>query len=253
MREWINLRDLAHLIKISDSEAPPFETPFFSVPEEGLEELEEFEGLEGLEGLEDNPTRKALVPSLETSKGSCVRAAAVSEWTRGVFEDEPTRAMADSVWIHGLRPALIDHHVLRAASADMHLFSHELQPKRKATDQGASGRCWGFAGLNLLRRQLSSDPDFQLSGSYLLFYDKLERVNGSLRHIGRERTRALREVGGKHGSGNPYDSRRIQHILENAVVDGGDWHIFASLVTKYGVVPESAMPETPSAYHTRTF
>ncbi len=48
------------------------------------------------------------------------------------------------------------------------------------TDQEHSGRCWSFAGLNILREKVIEKcglENFELSGSYIAFYDKLERFN----------------------------------------------------------------------------
>ena len=49
-----------------------------------------------------------------------------------------------------------------------------------ATSQGGSGRCWMFAMLNTLRlpiiKELDLPSDFELSQSYLFFWDKIERA-----------------------------------------------------------------------------
>ena len=48
------------------------------------------------------------------------------------------------------------------------------------TDQKSTGRCWAFAGLNILREKVIEKcnlDNFELSGSYIAFYDKLERFN----------------------------------------------------------------------------
>lgn len=48
------------------------------------------------------------------------------------------------------------------------------------TDQKNSARCWAFAGLNILREKVIKKcnlDNFELSGSYIAFYDKLERFN----------------------------------------------------------------------------
>ncbi len=48
------------------------------------------------------------------------------------------------------------------------------------TNQKKSGRCWMFAGLNLLRAgamQKMKLADFEFSQNYVLFFDKIERVN----------------------------------------------------------------------------
>src|SRR5215510_12211605 len=59
-----------------------------------------------------------------------------------------------------------------------HTFS-QLLKSNEATLQSRSGRCWLFAGLNLFRveamKRLNVDK-FELSQSYLMFWDKLEKA-----------------------------------------------------------------------------
>ena len=43
---------------------------------------------------------------------------------------------------------------------------------------------------------------------------------------------------------NPYDSRLMMYLLNNPVQDGGQWDMFVNLIEKYGVVPQTVMPET---------
>ena len=66
-----------------------------------------------------------------------------------------------------------------------HTFSHQLK-SNDATAQSRSGRCWLFAGLNLFRveamKRLNVEK-FELSQSYLLFWDKLEKANYFLETI----------------------------------------------------------------------
>ena len=40
------------------------------------------------------------------------------------------------------------------------------------------------------------------------------------------------------------DSRVLMHLLVNGVSDGGQWDMLVNIITKYGVVPQDAYPET---------
>lgn len=105
------------------------------------------------------------------------------------------------------------------------------------TNQKASGRCWMFAGLNLLRIKAMNKmklKSFELSQSYIMFYDKLERANYFLENI-------LKTLGEKK------NSRLIMWLMSNPLEDGGQWDMFVNLVEKYGVVPKEAYPETVSS------
>ncbi|HEX7319547.1 MAG TPA: C1 family peptidase [bacterium] len=113
------------------------------------------------------------------------------------------------------------------------LFSHEIKTEG-ITDQQSSGRCWLFAGLNVLRQHVIAKyklGDFELSQSYLAFWDKLEKANFILEFSLQNADRDLRE-------------RELDYILNQGVDDGGYWEWFAALVEKYGVVPKDVYPET---------
>jgi len=108
------------------------------------------------------------------------------------------------------------------------------------TDQESSGRCWMFAGFNVLRPDLATKMKLskvELSESWLAFWDKMEKSNLFLEEIIRLRDK-------------PIDDRELQVILEDPIGDGGWWHYFTDLVQKYGVVPKSAMPETKQSSNT---
>lgn len=110
------------------------------------------------------------------------------------------------------------------------------------TDQKASGRCWSFAGLNILREKVIEKcnlDNFELSGGYIAFYDKLERFNILLERL----------ITYKKDNKNLYD-RYVSSLLENGMTDGGYFTQFTNLVDKYGVVPEYIFPETFSSSNT---
>ncbi len=119
-------------------------------------------------------------------------------------------------------------------------FSHEIKTL-PVTYQKQSGRCWIFAGLNLLREQIANRfelKDFELSQNYIAFYDKLEKINYFI-----EVMDDFLEV--------DQDDRTLQFLLKQGIQDGGQWDMFVSLVEKYGVVPKEAMVETSSSSNTR--
>ncbi len=112
-------------------------------------------------------------------------------------------------------------------------FSLEL-PQSAVTSQKQSGRCWMYAGFNILRDSVIEKlkvEEFSLSGSYLMFYDKLEKANFFLEQ-------AIKTAG------EPSDSRAVSGYLGSARQDGGWWSNFVGLVEKYGVVPQESQPET---------
>jgi bleomycin hydrolase len=107
----------------------------------------------------------------------------------------------------------------------------------KVTNQKKSGRCWLFAGLNLLRVGAAGKlgvKDFEFSQNYVLFWDKFERSNFFLE--------AIIETADRDA-----DDRTVAHLLSDPIGDGGQWNMFIAVVRKHGLVPKSAMPETESS------
>jgi len=120
------------------------------------------------------------------------------------------------------------------------VYSNRLE-ENKILSQENSGRCWLFAGTNVLRNEVIKKykiKDFELSQNYLMFWDKFEKVNYFL-----ESVISIIE--------KPIQSRIFMYLLQKPIQDGGQWDMFVNLVKKYGVVPKSFMPETESSSNTR--
>lgn len=115
-----------------------------------------------------------------------------------------------------------------------HTFSDMVSGQMKVTNQKSSGRCWGFAGLNLFRIYLGRKynlKQFEFSQNYFMFCDKLEKSNFFLESI-------INTID------HPLDSRLVMHLLTDPIQDGGQWHMFVNLIEKYGVLPQTEMPES---------
>jgi bleomycin hydrolase len=120
-----------------------------------------------------------------------------------------------------------------------HTFSHKLDDW-SVTNQKRSGRCWMFAGLNLLRvgaMRAMGLKSFEFSQNYPMFWDKLERANYFLEAIIET---ADRDV----------DDRTVAFLLSGPLGDGGQWNMFVNLIRKHGLVPKAMMPETESSSNT---
>ena len=119
-------------------------------------------------------------------------------------------------------------------------FSTDIKTM-KTTNQKASGRCWLFAATNVLREHIAKELNleyFELSQSYMAFWDKFERCNYFFE--------AILET-----ANLPLNDRTVNFLLHGGLSDGGQWDMFTSLVRKYGVVPKDAMPETFQTSNTR--
>src|SRR5262249_26284818 len=120
-----------------------------------------------------------------------------------------------------------------------HTFSVQLDDWT-VTNQKQTGRCWMFAGLNLLRwsaRRKLGVEELEFSQNYTMFWDKVERANYFFESIIRTADRDVSD-------------RLVAYLLDQPLRDAGQWNMFVSLVDKYGVVPKACMPETESSSNT---
>ncbi|RXK40742.1 hypothetical protein M231_01994 [Tremella mesenterica] len=104
-------------------------------------------------------------------------------------------------------------------------------------NQASSGRCWLFATTNVLRYnvvEVLGLGDFQLSQSYLFFYDKLEKANYYLENV-------LQLVD------EPLEGRLMTYLNGAPVNDGGQWDMAVNIIEKYGVIPQTLYPESWSS------
>ncbi|MBE6181491.1 MAG: aminopeptidase [Rikenellaceae bacterium] len=127
------------------------------------------------------------------------------------------------------------------AKIDKH-FSHRVRTKG-ITNQKASGRCWLFTGLNILRAKMINKyrlGEMEFSQNYNSFYDQLEKSNNFLQKI--IDTRNL-----------PVNDGKVQRLFGSPIGDGGNFRGVVNLVMKYGVVPKEVMPETYQSEHTKAY
>ena len=122
-----------------------------------------------------------------------------------------------------------------------HVFLNTIKKKNlKATSQGSSGRCWLFSGLNMFRHSVIKAlglENFEFSETHLFFWDKFERSNSYLQWFN--------EYIDLHDKINNSDDLFKYLVKEDEFLsDGGYFNYFSNLVTKYGLMPKNAMPET---------
>lgn len=114
------------------------------------------------------------------------------------------------------------------------VYNISVRPHLKVTNQKSSGRCWLFAALNVVRREMCDKynlDNFEFSQSYLFFWDKLERMNYNLECIIKTKDESS-------------SSRLVQHLLDDPTCDGGQWDMVTNLVNKYGLVPKCVYQES---------
>ena len=159
-----------------------------------------------------------------------ITEAQLSSWDESFRNDQRYQLAALALSKTGMADIA---YVSSSANAMQQKFSVNLKTLDVA-NQKSSGRCWIFAATNVLRERIAQRcklKKFELSQSYLAFYDKFERANYFLESI-------------LETADLPTTDRTVTHILTTGVHDGGQWDMFANIVRKYGVVPKDAYGET---------
>ena len=159
----------------------------------------------------------------------------IKKFSKNYNKKKVNKVIENAVKVNGVGPISYNPDYEKELSNQ---FSIEVKDIGTITNQKQSGRCWMFAGLNVLRRILIKNlkvSNIELSQSYLMFYDKLEKSNYELESV-------LDYIDEED------NSRILDTILTlGGQQDGGFWHFFVNLVKKYGVVPKPCMDETTSS------
>jgi bleomycin hydrolase len=177
-------------------------------------------------------TERAKMPSIDGTL-----SAADTELLRKDFSGSQAYRLAqNAVTRVSVDDIAISRQVINSTGHSMSVLLDDW----KVTNQQRSGRCWMFAGMNLLRvgamRKLDL-KEFEFSQNFVMFWDKVERANYFLE--------AIIETAGRD-----LDDRTVAHLLDSVADDGGQWNMFVALVDKHGLVPKEYMPETQSSSDT---
>ncbi|KAI5474493.1 hypothetical protein MNV49_003216 [Pseudohyphozyma bogoriensis] len=157
----------------------------------------------------------------------------VAEWD-AAFAKDPKNKLASTV--------LSKQDFLGSAEiADQQVYNVKLSTEgNPVTNQKSSGRCWLFATTNVIRIAMSRKYNldgFQLSQSYLFFYDSLSKANYFLE--------SMLDL-----ADEDLDSRLIQYLMDAPENDGGQWDMAVNLVETFGLVPQTVYPESFNSSNT---
>ena len=157
----------------------------------------------------------------------------IQQLIKSVQMDPQMKASMNAVTNNDMKDLALNRAI---ATVNDDVFSFKL-PTKGITDQESTGRCWLFAGMNIMRQKVIkkySLDDFEFSQSYLAFWDHVEKANVFLEFIIDTRKRDILD-------------RELDHMLDAPISDGGYWGYVANVVNKYGVCPKRFMNETKSS------
>ena len=150
---------------------------------------------------------------------------------RATFNNTPTNTALINAVTHNDIKKLAESR--ESDGSANHFFSNRVNA-HGITNQKSSGRCWLYTGLNTLRPLVQEKynlAEFEFSQTYNFFWDQFEKAN------------LFYEIAIATAN-KPMNDREVEWLFKNAIGDGGQWTSFADNITKYGLVPTSAMPDT---------
>lgn len=157
----------------------------------------------------------------------------IKKYNKEFSSNKWNKIISDSIIINGIDNTCFNSKVL---VENQNVFNIEL-PDSKRANQKKSGRCWCFAGINMIKHDMAKSlnikpEDIDLSVNYLTFYDKLEKSNTIYENI----------ISLEKDDFDTINDLKIANIEE-----GGYFEYFRALIKKYGVVPSSYMPENATS------
>jgi bleomycin hydrolase len=170
----------------------------------------------------------ALPAAADESGG--IDASLLKELKQSLVMDGPTRALVNAISNNKVNDLVLNRAIVAGHSP---VFNVRVEASG-ITNQKSTGRCWMFAGLNLLRPLVMKKfklAGFEFSETYLFFWDKLEKANLFLEMVIANRDKL-------------WDDRELQIWMATPVPDGGWWSHYVNLIEKYGIVPKPVMPDT---------
>ena len=135
----------------------------------------------------------------------------INNFSKEYNKDTANKIIEDKITQHGIENTCINHDIIKENPP---IFNIEL-PESKRYHQKESHKCWIFAGINTIKRNVAQNlnidiMDLELSDNYIAFFDKLEKSNNTYENIIALENTDLTYV-------------RKENILKFCVSEGGYW------------------------------
>ncbi|MCI8383297.1 MAG: hypothetical protein HFJ33_00165 [Clostridia bacterium] len=142
------------------------------------------------------------------------------------------KVIQNAITNNGLEKACLNRDILKE---NQPIFNIEL-PEGKRLDQESSCKCWIYAGINMIKKNIADNlnlalNEINLSDNYIAFFDKLEKSNNFYETVIHEKDVSMQNL-------------NQLNLFKFPVSEGGYWEWFVTIVCKYGIVPLSCMPNT---------
>lgn len=156
----------------------------------------------------------------------------IEQFSKKYNQIQENKQIEENIKKYGLNKVCINKDIIKQNPATFNLELSET----KRYDQKNSLRCWAFAGINVIKRNMANNlniniMDFELSDNFITFFHRLEKTNTTYEKIINTKT---------------VDATKIikKGILEDPINETGNWQTFVEIVKKYGLVPMEVMPIT---------
>lgn len=156
----------------------------------------------------------------------------INAFSKNYNSNRQNKVIENSIVENGLQKSCINHQIIKENPP---VFSIEL-PDSKRYNQKDNSKCWIYSGLNFIKYNMADNlnikpTQFELSNSFIAFFDKLEKSNNVYENIIQlDRT--------------DWEHINTEEILKYCVNEGGHWQWFVAIVNKYGLVPYDQMPDS---------
>ncbi|MBQ9012082.1 MAG: hypothetical protein IJ094_00600 [Bacilli bacterium] len=155
-------------------------------------------------------------------------------------ENKDNKKIMKAINKNGLNKFCINSKVIEENKPD---FNIELKDTKRM-NQKNSLRCWIYAGLNFVKRDMAQNLnidvlDFELSPTFIAFYDRLEKANSFYNSIINKKV--------------DLNKMNKDKMFDEPDTEKGRFELFRAIVNKYGIVPYKTMKDTKDSLNSEMF